>query len=169
MIHVPYRIRKADLNDLAAVMPVYDEARAYMRANGNMKQWTGGYPSEDQIRKDILSGHLYVCLDGDTLAGVYVFFTDGEPTYARIYEGAWLNDAPYGVIHRIAVTSHRHGVASFCFSWCLDQCWNLKIDTHRDNVPMQRSLLKNGFTYCGIIYLESGDERLAFQKTTLSL
>lgn len=160
-----YRIRKAVPDDLAAVMPVYDEARAYMRANGNMLQWTGGYPSENVIRKDIEAGHLYICLDGDQLAGVFVYFTDGEPTYRNIYDGAWLNDRPYGVIHRIGVTSHRKGVASFCFDWCLKKCGNLKIDTHRDNIPMQRSLQKNGFSYCGIIYLESGDERLAFQKS----
>ena len=29
---------------------------------------------------------------------------------------------------------------------------------------MQYNLLKHGFTYCGIIYLQSGDERLAYQK-----
>ena len=30
---------------------------------------------------------------------------------------------------------------------------------------MQHNILKHGFTYCGIIYLLSGDERLAYQKT----
>ena len=29
---------------------------------------------------------------------------------------------------------------------------------------MQHNILKHGFTYCGIIYLLSGDERLAYQK-----
>ena len=29
---------------------------------------------------------------------------------------------------------------------------------------MQRVILKNGFTYCGIIHLKNGDERLAYQK-----
>jgi hypothetical protein len=29
---------------------------------------------------------------------------------------------------------------------------------------MQHNILKHGFTYCGIIYLASGDERLAYQK-----
>ena len=38
------------------------------------------------------------------------------------------------------------------------------IDTHRDNKIMQHNILKHGFTYCGIIYLLSGDERLAYQK-----
>ena len=29
---------------------------------------------------------------------------------------------------------------------------------------MQHNIEKYGFTYCGIIYLISGDERLAYQK-----
>ena len=29
---------------------------------------------------------------------------------------------------------------------------------------MQHNILKHGFTYCGIIYLQSGDARLAYQK-----
>ena len=52
-----------------------------------------------------------------------------------------------------------------------------RIDTHRDNKIMQHNILKHGFTYCGIIYLLSGDaldqrslatkgtqERLAYQR-----
>ncbi|MCQ2429049.1 MAG: GNAT family N-acetyltransferase [Clostridia bacterium] len=161
-----YRIRQATFDDLPVVMPIYDQARAYMRQNGNMDQWTGGYPSEDVIRNDIGLNHLYVCLENDEIVGVFCFFTDNEPTYDRIYDGAWLNDEPYGVIHRIGVTSHRKGVASFCYNYCLPRCKNLRIDTHRDNIPMQRSLAKNGFSYCGIIYLLNGDERLAFQKVS---
>ena len=33
---------------------------------------------------------------------------------------------------------------------------NIKIDTHKDNISMQKLLEKNGFKYCGIIYLEDG-------------
>ena len=32
---------------------------------------------------------------------------------------------------------------------------------------MQHNLLKHGFTYCGIIYLLNGDERLAYQRIEL--
>ena len=56
------------------------------------------------------------------------------------------------------------GAASFCLNWALEQCRNLRIDTHRDNVVMQHMLDKNGFQYCGIIYLEDGSERLGYQK-----
>ncbi len=48
----------------------------------------------------------------------------------------------------------------FCFS----HDTNIRIDTHRDNKIMQHNILKHGFTYCGIIYLLSGYERLAYQK-----
>ena len=38
------------------------------------------------------------------------------------------------------------------------------IDTHKDNAIMQHNIVKHGFSYCGIIHLASGDERLAYQK-----
>ena len=163
------KIRKATLDDLDTIMTIYADARAYMRENGNKVQWTGGYPSEALVRSDIERSYLHVCVeDGaqEELLGVFFFCEGEDPTYLKIYEGRWLNDAPYAVIHRIAVSksSHGRGVASFCFDYCFSVCPNLKIDTHRTNLPMQKALLKNGFLPCGIIYLESGDERLAFQK-----
>lgn len=69
----------------------------------------------------------------------------------------------YGVIHRIAVAEHNKGVATYCIQWCLNKFPNIKIDTHKDNIPMQKTILKNGFTYCGIIKKEDGTERLAYQ------
>ena len=40
----------------------------------------------------------------------------------------------------------------------------LRIDTHRGNVVMRKMLEKNDFCYCGIIYLENGDERVAYER-----
>ena len=48
------------------------------------------------------------------------------------------------------------------FSFAHDN--NIRIDTHRDNKIMQHNIEKHCFTYCGIIYLANGDERLAYQK-----
>ncbi len=159
------KIRHATIEELPALLAIYDHARAYMREQGNPTQWAGGYPNESILREDISLRRLYVCEENGELLGVFCYFYGEDPTYLRIYNGNWLNDAPYGVLHRIAVASHRKGVASFCYDYCFSRCKNLKIDTHRDNIPMQKSLAKNGFSYCGIIYLASGDERLAYQKT----
>ncbi len=157
-------IRKATSDDLASVLQIYQNARAYMRANGNPDQWGESYPPVSLVQADIASGICHVCVDEYEIVGVFVCFIGDDPTYRTVYDGAWLNDAPCAIIHRIAVASHRKGVASQCFAYGFSLCGNLKIDTHRDNIPMQRSLSKNGFVPCGIIHLENGEERIAYQK-----
>ena len=88
----------------------------------------------------------------------------GEPTYAVIYNGAWLDDRPYHVIHRVASLPHYHGVMKDLLDWSFSKDDNIRIDTHKDNTIMQQCLTKYGFTYCDIIHLQNGDERLAYQK-----
>ena len=158
-------IRKATYADVPLLMNIYDHARCYMREQGNMEQWNGGYPQVTVIEEDISLGRCHVCMDGEDIAGVFCFFKGNDPTYAKIYHGAWLSDEPYGVIHRIAVAKHGVGVASFCFDYAFNACGNVKIDTHKDNIPMQNALAKNGFVRCGIIHLLNGDERIAYQKS----
>ena len=157
-------IRKTRLDDLDNVLSIFDSARSFMRRSGNMVQWTNGYPGEDVILQDIQNGSSHVCLDGVAIAGVFSLIMGEDPTYAKIYKGGWLNDRPYGTIHRIAVGTHNNGVATFCLDWCFNNCLNLRIDTHEDNTAMRNLLNKNGFSYCGVIYLPDGFPRLVFQK-----
>ena len=95
----------------------------------------------------------------------FAFLPAPEPTYEKIYDGAWLNDEPYYVIHRLASWPDVHGIWDCVLEWAFERTRTLRVDTHRDNHIMQHNILKHGFTYCGIIYLLSGDERLAYQKT----
>lgn len=157
-------VRQATLADLECVLRIYSQARAFMREQGNASQWAGGYPDESLLREDIRQHRLYLCVDDREILGVFCYFYGDDPTYAYIENGAWLNDRPYGVIHRIAVAVHGKGVAKFCFDYAFSRCRNLKIDTHADNFPMQKLLVKNGFAKCGTIYLENGDPRIAYQK-----
>ena len=57
------KIRATELKDLPRVMEIYDYSRAFMRTNGNVTQWIGGYPSEALIRQEIEDGHSFVCMD----------------------------------------------------------------------------------------------------------
>lgn len=156
-------IEKATLSQLPQIMAVYAHARQFMAQNGNPDQWGTAYPSEVMIRQDILNGKCYVNSCGDRIRAVFYFAVEADPTYGYI-EGTWLNDEPYGVIHRIAVGESGKGVAAECFAFASERCENIRIDTHEKNIPMQRCLAKNGFTRCGIIYLENGDPRIAYQK-----
>jgi len=166
MSYTEYIIKKAVSADLETVKKIYDDARLFMRANGNPTQWSGGYPSEELLLDDIKKEQLYICIDPESqeTVGVFCFFIGSDPTYVEIYEGKWIRAGRSGVIHRIATTSHSKGVAKACFDYGYSIAKDIKIDTHRDNIPMQKCLLKNGFKYCGIIYLPNGDERLAYQK-----
>ncbi len=155
-------IRKTMLSDLDAVEKIYDCARAFMANSGNPTQWSGGYPSRELVEEDIEKGISYICESDGVPVAVFCFFEGIDPTYLKIYEGQWLNDAPYGVVHRIA--SVKKGAGSKCLEYCYEKCGNVRIDTHTDNIPMQNLLKKHGYKYCGIIYLLNGEERIAFQK-----
>ena len=160
------QIRQAEMEDLDSLMSLFEQGKDIMRRSGNLKQWTGGYPTRDIVRTDIENGNSYVCVDeAGKPVGTFAMIRGEEPTYVRIYEGQWLDDQkPYVTIHRLASTADSHGVAAACLAWCERQSSNLRADTHRDNHILQHILLKHGFSYCGIIYLQNGDERLAYQK-----
>ena len=101
------------------------------------------------------------------MVGTFYFIqgADIEPTYRNIEDGAWRDDSPYGVVHRIATDGTR-GVGTFCLNWAYAQCGHLRIDTHGDNRVMQGLLDKLGFVRCGTIYVvEDNDPRLAYEKS----
>lgn len=161
-------IRPAESSDLTGISVVLEAARGIMRASGNMNQWVGGYPSQEVLEDDTANGFGHVVEDDGKIVGYFAFIPSPEPTYARIFEGGWLEDAaPYHVVHRIGSLPDAHGVFGALMDWCFAHDPNIRIDTHRDNLIMQHCIAKYGFSYCGIIYLANGDERLAYQKTGL--
>ena len=158
-------IRKARLEELDILMALYDQGRRYMREHGNMNQWINGYPKEEMVRADIASGCSYVAVENGVIEAVfyYIHGEDPDSTYAGI-NGAWLNNEPYGVIHRIASSGRIRRMVDKCSDWALEICPNLRMDTHADNAPMQEALLRGGFTKCGIVVIDDGSERVAFHK-----
>ena len=158
-------IRKATPADLPALREVFAAAKAIMRADGNPRQWAGAYPDDAAVLRDIAGGWGHVLVDGGRIAGYFALIPSPEPTYSHIEGGAWLDETlPYYVIHRIASVPDVHGVFAATIRYARGICRNIRIDTHRDNKIMQHNLARHGFSYCGIIYLADGDERLAYQR-----
>ena len=155
-------VRPAVPAELSAIMQIYDSARIFMQTHGNPTQWYAGYPSEQTVRQEIACGDCYVLEDSaGTIAGVFSFPVGDEPTY-RVIEGAWHAAAAYGTIHRLASAGTARGVAAACFAFCRSKMPYLRIDTHRDNLPMRRAIERAGFRPCGTIYVADGTPRLAF-------
>lgn len=177
--------------DEAGILAVIAAAKQIMRASGNSQQWVGNYPSGDAIRADVERHGGYVIeeveLSGATegltpqetktqealstngsrreIIAYFAFLPSPEPTYANIYDGTWADDTcPYYVLHRIASRADVHGIFEDIIRFSLSQTNNIRIDTHRDNLIMRHNITKHGFEYCGIIYLQNGDERLAYQR-----
>ena len=98
-----------------------------------------------------------------SIVAYFALLPSPEPTYDYI-DGAWLTDEPYGVIHRMASSPDLHGIFSTIIDYAASRYAHLRIDTHRDNRIMQHLIEKRGFTYCGIIWLEDGTERLAYER-----
>ena len=156
-------IRPATPADLPALRPVFEAAKGIMRADGNHDQWaTPGFPDDSLLLRDIARGGGFV-IESVIPIAYFALLPSPEPTYDRI-DGAWLTDAPYGVIHRMASYPDVHGIFSAVLEFAAARYAHLRIDTHRDNHIMQHLIEKHNFTYCGIIWLEDGTERLAYER-----
>jgi len=156
-------IRHAAVQDVPAILRIYDAARTFMRRTGNLTQWSGGYPSEGIGRADLLQGVGHI-LENEAghLHAVFALIPGDDPTYAHI-EGAWRDDSPYATIHRAGSDGTERGTFRTILAFARAQYEHLRADTHADNLPMQNCLTQSGFIYCGIIYLKSGDPRHAYE------
>ncbi len=155
-------IRKSTMEDLSRMEEIFAYAREQMKKNGNPNQWGNHKPARETLIEDIKNQISYVLTEDERIFGTFVFFVGEDPTYHIIEEGNWLNQEPYGVIHRVASDGTKKGLMGMIGDYTKSQCSNLRIDTHHDNHIMQRAVEKQGFKRCGIIYLENGDPRIAY-------
>ena len=155
-------IRLAEKKDLNTIQDIFNKAKIFMRNDGNMHQWNGNYPSDEILLNDISNNNLYVCYSEDLIYAVFYFYIGVDETYNYI-EGSWPNNEEYGTIHRIASNGLRRGVFEEVLSFAKIKISNIRIDTHEDNKFMREKLEKNNFKYCGIIYINDGSPRRAYQ------
>lgn len=162
--------RKSNEADIQAIMAIIKQAQDYFKENG-INQWQNNYPNPSIINRDIAQEHSHVLIkDGEIVATAAISF-DGEPTYKVIEDGEWLTDNKYAVMHRVAVDNQYKGlglsseiikkVEQLCAEHNIP---SIRVDTHHENTAMQKSLLKNQFKYCGVIYVEGCQKRVAFEK-----
>lgn len=156
-------IRKAQPADLDRILDIYAAARAFMAQAGNPDQWGDGYPYPEVVREDIALGRLYADEEDGRICGVFMFAVGDDPTYTRIEDGAWLSDAPYAVIHRVAGDGTTPGTFRRCVDYCRSQFPHLRMDTHKDNHIMQSLLTRAGFVRCGIIYSAQNRPLIAYE------
>lgn len=156
-----YFVRNAEMQDLSRVNEIYAYARAFMKKTGNPNQWGNNTPETEQLITDIQERKLFVICEDAIIHGVFFFWIGPDPTYFHIEDGNWRSDTEYGTIHRIAGDSSR-GILHTAVSFAKTQIKHLRIDTHHDNWVMQKAVAKQGFQRRGVIYIEDGSPRIAY-------
>lgn len=162
-------LRLAVKEDVPEIARLYDLARESLRAAG-IQQWQDGYPNGQDALRDIEAGHGYVLTEDGRVAGFACLAFGVEHTYDVIENGRWLGQGEYGFLHRVAVDPELkgRGAAGRFFDELKRQARErgvkvIRGDTHRDNLPMQKVMAKNGLELRGVIHVEDGTERLAYE------
>ena len=164
-----FKFRRTTPSDLKDILSIIVKNQAYFKEQG-INQWQNGYPNELVLINDIAHGESYILEHNNQIIATTVISFHKEPTYSVI-KGQWITDTPYAVIHRIAVAPQAkgNGAAKRLFDEAEKICKqrminSLRIDTHPQNKSMIRAIEKQGFVFCGIIHLTTGDERVAYEK-----
>ena len=156
-------IRPATEADIPTILAMFDHSRSLMRADGNTEQWVG-YPTRDDLLPDIEQGVSFIVESGGQPVGTFAMVPGLEPTYSYIDHGRWIDTAtPYTTLHRMAKAPGVHGIADAAFVLAKERYSHLRVDTHATNRPMRHLLEREGFVYCGIIYMPGGSPRVAYE------
>ena len=156
-------IRHATMDDLTEILRIYEVARGLMAERGNPHQWGTTYPQPELIMADIEKQELYLIVEDYIPRGVFMFSKHIDPDYDEIEDGKWLIDEPYAVIHRVAGDGTIRGLVKQTIEFCQDMCTHIRMDTGEQNLVMQHVLEKNGFKRCGIVHVEDGSRRVAYE------
>ena len=165
-------IRLAHKQDLPFIMEIIHQASRRLKQQ-NIHQWQDGYPNDEVILNDMKLNQCYVYVEKQVL-GVMVCTFNKDENY-DVIQGEWLNDdKPYAVIHRIAVHEDhlREHIGKKLFDHAVSLCKQrnieyLRIDTHLQNLIMQKFIEKQGFHQSGIIWIKREKiepERYVYEK-----
>jgi len=154
-------IRHAEIKDLDCLDQMAENIRNQMKESG-LSQWVGHYPNRDVFKDDLNKQGLYVFVDDDQIIGSISILEENDPPYKAIQ---WHRNHSL-VIHRLMVDPkhQKQGVGMALFEHAIQLCQtnyqSIKVDTHPDNIKMQKLILKMGFEYMGYL---SSINRLAYE------
>ena len=167
-----YKYKILEENDIDRVMEIFEDGKEYLRIQGN-GQWQDGYPNRDIFLNDIKNHRLFGILDRDNenIIVAICAITYYEEDYDHLYEGSWLSNYDYLVIHRTSVKKEYRnmGYGHDLFALFIDTAkqegyHSLRVDTHEKNTNMRHVIESAGFTYCGRAILKPNKDRVVYEK-----
>lgn len=84
-------VRRAARGDLPIIMRLIEDGKAIMRRNGNMLQWSDGYPQKELLLRDIDRGQSFLLMDHEgtdsRAIATWAFIPGPDVTYNEIERG----------------------------------------------------------------------------------
>lgn len=154
-------IRRANISDATYIQEVLEDAKRLFRSDGS-DQWQDldNYPNINTTLNDIKNEQMYIYEEDGKIIGCIVLAKSKEDAYDVIYNGSWLSNDIYYVIHRLAVRNghYKKGIAKALIKYTFektkeDNVHSIRVDTKRENARMLSLLKKMGFKETGIIHL----------------
>lgn len=146
-----YRLGRKE--DLDAICELISGAVELMERQG-IHQWDEVYPARDVFDKDIENKSLYVALDGEKIAAIYVISGEADEAYDKV---TWRDpkESAY-IIHRFCVAPEyqNKGVGRIVLAHIEEQIAELgyksvRLDVFIDNPYAQRLYIRNGYELRG--------------------
>lgn len=163
--------REAKKEDIESILEVISHAKEYMKRN-NSTQWNENYPNKETIINDIENSIGYVLIVENLIRGYMVVDFSDDEIYKNI-KGKWKTFGNYASIHRCAIhkklRGQGYGSELFKFAEKLALSKNIRsvrVDTAPENETMKHLFNKNGYEYCGIVFIDG--EKIAYEKLLTS-
>lgn len=163
--------REAKKEDIESILEVISHAKEYMKRN-NSTQWNENYPNKETIINDIEKNIGYVLIVENLIRGYMVVDFSDDEVYKNI-KGKWKTFGNYASIHRCAIhkelRGQGYGSELFKFAEKLALSKNIRsvrVDTAPENETMKHLFNKNGYEYCGTVFIDG--EKIAYEKLLTS-
>lgn len=163
--------REAKKEDIESILEVISHAKEYMKRN-NSTQWNENYPNKETIINDIENSIGYVLIVENLIRGYMVVDFSDDEIYKNI-KGKWKTFGNYASIHRCAIhkelRGQGYGSELFKFAEKLALSKNIRsvrVDTAPENETMKHLFNKNGYEYCGTVFIDG--EKIAYEKLLTS-
>lgn len=163
--------REAKKEDIENILEVISHAKEYMKRN-NSTQWNENYPNKETIINDIEKNIGYVLIVENLIRGYMVVEFSDDEIYKNI-KGKWKTFGNYASIHRCAIhkelRGQGYGSELFKFAEKLALSKNIRsvrVDTAPENETMKHLFNKNGYEYCGTVFIDG--EKIAYEKLLTS-
>ena len=151
-------LRLARIEELDQIYTILEEGRRFLKDQG-LPQWQGGYgPTKHGTQEELEEGQGYAFIYQGRLSGYLALQTDTQD----LLEGAWevFPQKKLAVIKHVAMADSTRGKglgkkmledslrAAFVLGY-----EDVRIDTHKDNVVMQKLIASLGFARRGVLDL----------------